>query len=30
LAHVFDADHQILRHFGGVYRELHHYNEAAV
>ena len=30
LAHVFDVDHQITRHFRGVYRELHHYNETAV
>jgi aspartate carbamoyltransferase catalytic subunit len=30
LAHVFDVDHHISRHFRGVYRELHHYNEAAV
>jgi aspartate carbamoyltransferase len=30
LAHIFDVDHQISRHFHGVYRELHHYNEAVV
>ena len=30
LAHVFDVDHHISRHFRGVYRELHHYNEATV
>jgi aspartate carbamoyltransferase len=30
LAHIFDVDHQISRHFHGVYRELHHYNEAIV
>jgi aspartate carbamoyltransferase catalytic subunit len=29
LAHVFDVDHHISRHFRSVYRELHHYNEAA-
>ena len=27
LAHLFDVDHHISRHFRGAYRELHHYNE---
>jgi aspartate carbamoyltransferase catalytic subunit len=30
LAHVFDVDHHISRHFRGAYRELHHYNETAI
>jgi aspartate carbamoyltransferase catalytic subunit len=30
LAHIFDVDHHISRHFRGAYRELHHYNETAV
>jgi len=30
LAHVFDADHHIVRHFRTTYRELHNYNETAV
>ena len=27
LAHIFDVDHHISRHFRSEYRELHHYNE---
>jgi aspartate carbamoyltransferase catalytic subunit len=30
LAHIFDVDHHISRHFRSEYRELHDYNEAAV
>jgi aspartate carbamoyltransferase len=30
LAHVFDADHHISRHFRAAYRELHSYNEPSV
>jgi len=30
LAHVFDADHHISRHFRAAYRELHSYNESAL
>lgn len=28
LAHIFDVDHHITRHFHSAYRELHSYNEA--
>jgi hypothetical protein len=28
LAHVFDVDHHIARHFRSEYRELHDYNES--